>query len=61
MKLTGCGYLDTVLEQKSWHGKALFLIKRFAEYDNLFKEENPPLFASGQKPCILVCDQECVL
>jgi hypothetical protein len=54
-------YLDAVLEQEPWCGEALFFIKWFAEYDDLFKEENPPLFTARQKPCILICDQECVL
>lgn len=54
-------YLDTVLKQESWHGEALFFVKRLTENDNLFEEEDPPLFAARQKSRVLVCDQECVL
>ena len=54
-------YLDTVLEQESWHGEALFFIQRLAENDDLLEEEHPPLFAARQQPRVLVCDQERVL
>ena len=54
-------YLDTVLEQESWHGEALFFIQRLAENDDLLEEEHPPLFAARQQPRVLVRDQERVL
>lgn len=54
-------YLDTVLEQESWHGEALFFIQRLTENDDLLEEEHPPLFAARQQPRVLVRDQERVL
>ena len=60
-KQANTSYLDTVLEQESWHGEALFFIERLTENDDLLKEEHPPLFASRQKPRVLVRDQERVL
>lgn len=54
-------YLDAVLEQESWHGEALFLVKWFTKYDDLLEEEDPPLLAARQKSRVLVCYQECVL
>ena len=54
-------YLDTVLEQESWHGEALFFIQRLAENDDLLEAEHPPLFAARQQPRVLVRDQERVL
>lgn len=58
---TGTHYLDAVLKQESWHGEALFFIKRFTENDDLLKEENPPFFTARQKSRVLVRDQERVL
>ena len=54
-------YLDTALEQESWHGEALFFIQRLAENDDLLEEEHPPLSAARQQPRVRVSDQECVL
>lgn len=60
-KHANTSYLDTVLKQESRHGEALFFIEWLAENDDLLEEEHPPFFASRQKPCVLVRDQECVL
>ena len=54
-------HLDTVLEQESWHGEALFFVQWLTENDDLLEEEDPPLSAARQEPCILVCDQERIL
>lgn len=54
-------HLDTVLEQESWHGEALFFIQRLTEDDDLLEEEDPPLSAARQEPRVLVCDQERIL
>lgn len=54
-------YLDAVLEQEPWRGEALLLVERLTENDDLLKEEDPPLLAARQEPCILLRDQERVL